>query len=388
MNEPLHAVEPIVFTETWWGETLGDGLISRVRAAPDEQIDEFIDAVRHDQRPKNLPPLRPGNLRPIFLRSSRGESRSAGRDFSYASAALRALMYAHEAAVEDPFRLVGSRDELVNALRVLTALRPLAELGVLHFFHASDRLHHPSRAHRFTSLNSPEALEVLRANPDLVAEMERLSALPASYDVQAGIFAARSSLGQALTLVTGRDDVNLIATTAEEAVLLPVGLRAAALSSRDLRHIHTEKLIALPLPDFKGEDLALLRAESDEFHEWRTSLARALSYIDGIQYGDDKWQRESEEVLSSELEPVRSRLQRAVDTSPALAAARSGVVNLGYTGIGALSGALVTGGVGGALAGAAATTAAEVGAGYLARLHERRRSRALLAVVMSFYRRP
>ncbi len=100
---------------------------------------------------------------------------------------------------------------------------------------------------------------------------------------------------------------------------------------------------------------------------------------------DENWQSEAKQILTSELQPLRTKLDRIVQTSPALSAARSGAVNLAYSAVGAIAGAALSGDLTASLVGATGGKGAEVIVSYIRGLRKRREGKALLDLVLSFY---
>jgi hypothetical protein len=256
---------------------------------------------------------------------------------------------------------------------------------LIHFFRFSMKLHHPSKSYGMTSVD-PEQLKVLPDGPDLIREMNRLSDISRPYNMDLLIFQVKMALG--ISLVLAKDNpgrFNVLARSAEEAVLLPVGLYNAALSSSDTRNIYMARLAAMELPNLDGKSIWSVRRSSDEFGEWRQALGVAMREISAISSDDEAWQAEARGIFESELRTVRDRLNRTTQKSSALSAARIGTINMAYSAVGALTGFTLGGNIKTALAGAASAKGTEVAVSYLRSLKARRRDKAVLDLALAFH---
>jgi hypothetical protein len=99
---------------------------------------------------------------------------------------------------------------------------------------------------------------------------------------------------------------------------------------------------------------------------------------------NENWQTSSNEIISDNLEPIRSRLEKRIDKSSVIKTMRDGVRSLSFTGIGAVSGFALGGNIASSLTAAAAGKAAEFGTAYLTGLKQRRSDRAVLDLLVSF----
>jgi hypothetical protein len=294
-------------------------------------------------------------------------------------------LYADEVIVEDPTRYLKDKDNIPEIVDALIRMRPLAKAGLIHFFRFSNRLHHPSRSFNITAVDA-EKLRLLPDGTELIREMDRLSAILRSYDFELLIFQVRMALG--ISLVLARDNprsFNVLARSAEESVLLPVGLYNAALSSSDTRNICMARLASLTLPKLDGKAVWSVRKSSDEFGEWRQALGVAMREIDAISSDDEAWQSEARGIFEWELRSIRDKLNRTTQKSSALSVAKVGTINMTYSAVGALTGFALGGNIGTALAGAASAKGTEVIVSYLRGLKERRQGKAILDLALAFH---
>jgi hypothetical protein len=386
---------PYQLIERFWGEPLDRALASRILSAPWNHLRQFVEFCEDERADEALPVPSAGQLRPLVKVTKANVERGLSIG-SYLQTAGRLLLYSHQAAIEDPIRFWDWEDPALVAETVggLVRLRPLAEAGIVTFVRYAPFEFHPSRTQRFL----PAIPSLDEAPPDLVPyieELERLSRLPRPrpysfpefpYGFRQLMFGARLDLGLSLSLAEQQPGlINVLTPNVEEALLIPIAIRYAMQSSIDMREIHLAKLASLQLPNLDEEAVAAVRRSSDDFAEWRSRLTAALNEVQNIPSGADEWQRQARAILHSELAPVRERVQRTVRKSPALAAARSGLVNVSYSGVGALAGAAAGGRLGTALAGAFAGKFVETAALYVKQLKARRRAKAVLDVTMSFY---
>lgn len=151
-------------------------------------------------------------------------------------------------------------------------------------------------------------------------------------------------------------------------------------------------LSRLRVPDFHGNIAALvtLRNNADVFHQWRAALTGALERVAEVPNSDDGIQAATD-ILRSELDQSLLNVKREAARSSAIRTLVSGAKGLALTGIGAVTGAVVTTGLGnpasGSLVGAAsgaAIKASESVITYFSGLQERSRARAIWDVMLSF----
>ncbi len=380
--------DPLQLIEQWWGEALTASLANRILSAPLNHLTAFAEFLHEQVVGPPLPELAPGRIRPI-LKYNPADAQRGRAALHYLRVAPPMLLYTHEIAIEDPlpFLLLENRSVATEAMEHLLALQPLARSGAVVFFKYPDRFRHPVWTHRFVSSPDEELMRELPNYDEWLAERRRLSAIPRDYNFGQLIFHSQSAIGLSVLLAQeapGR--LNVVATSAEEAVLLPIGMRKAALAAPETRNLHLAKLSAMQLPSLRGDAVLAVRQSAEEFAEWRRALGSALQQVKGISSDDVSWQRDARSIMQNELEPIRNRLERAVGQSPALTVAKSGALTLGYSALGALAGAAGGGNVAAGLIGAAAGRGAEVGVNYLRALREQRRNRAVLDLALTYYR--
>jgi hypothetical protein len=165
MNWPFAAIEE------WWGERLNESLVRRIRAAPEEHLQGFLDSGSLTTAKDVLPELPPGHLRPAVVLTAVDILHGRTSSADLGSVIRQLLLYAHQVAVEDPIpklleALLGERrtngvwfDEedrahLARVLSFLIEIRPLVDLGLVSRVRSSFRsqVRHPA----FRGLENPE----------------------------------------------------------------------------------------------------------------------------------------------------------------------------------------------------------------------------------------
>lgn len=154
----------------------------------------------------------------------------------------------------------------------------------------------------------------------------------------------------------------------------------------DGRRSEMRKLLTLELSDLhpRLSDLLALRKSSDEFHAWRAALSNALAKVEQIDDSVEQRGREARGIVHAELEPLRGRLEAAVNKSPALEAVKFGSTGITVSGIGALFGFIAGGSLTSAIASVGASKLTESALKYVENLRARRAGRAVLDLALSF----
>jgi hypothetical protein len=379
---PALVIDPYRLTETWWGEPLDEKLAERMASAPRKQLSTFLDfALQEVMLP--LPDLPAGETRPLLARYNSDTWRGLP-SLAYVDSALSLLLYSHQVVLEDVLlpNLMAQRKDLRHALSKLLLLQPFAKAGLVHFFSFDRKLRHPATTMHLTPLQEGNVPQDLAG---LVEELTRLSKLSRGYNFTQFMFSLRIDLGALLRYTQETPGKwHLVARSEDEALLLPIGLRTAALTTTDLRHLQLAKLCALDLPKLNVQSMWSVRRSSAEFAEWRASLGEALRQIEDFSSQKENWQQEARAILHAELAPVREKVATTARKSPALSTATSGLTTLSYSGIGALAGYALGGDPTASLAGAAAAKSAETIVSYLRALRERHHAKAVLDLTMSF----
>ena len=378
----MHITYPYQAIHEWWGEPLSRELANRISSSPDQHVRDFVRFAA-DYRYAEPSKLEPGMIRPLL--KTRNSNIYKTSPVSYFNTALALLLYADEVMLEDPIHYMRAPDLMPDVLNSLLRAQPLVDAGLINFIKYPYTLDHPSRAHAFTG----NLIEVLPSLPDgieLAKEMASLEARPHAYDLGQQIFSARTALGTSLGIAeqSPRTFSMLIEST-EEALLLPIGIFRAKLLAPDVQTMKLAKLAALNLPVLDGNRIWAVRRSSEEFAKWRTALEVAMRYIDLMSSDDPRWQFEAKQVIASELRPIQQEIDRAVKVSPALTAMKVGAIDLGYSAVGAVTGALVGGSIASGRVGAVGGKGAEVVVKYLRSLKEQREGKAVLDLVVSFY---
>ena len=294
------------------------------------------------------------------------------------------LLYADEAVIEDPIHHMGS-NLISDVLDGLLRAQPFADAGLIRFVHYAHSFNHPSRTHGFTN-DLEGALQELPEGIEIAEEIGRLTDRPRSYDLGLQVFRAKSALGMSLELAKQNPGIfNMLIESAEEALLLPIGIHRAKLAAPELQALKLAKLAALNLPMLNVNGIWSVRKSSDEFARWRAALGEAVRDIDFISSDDPGWQSSAKSIISTELRPIQEELNKAVNRSSALTAMKVGISDLGYSAVGATAGALAGGKLTTGLIGAAATKGSQVLVNYLRGIQERREGKAVLDLVVSFY---
>jgi hypothetical protein len=378
----MNLTSPYQAIQEWWGEPLGRELAKRILESPHDHIEEFVRFVS-ELPTAEVPELDTGVIRPLLKSINSNIHKSS---LSYINTALSLLLYAEEVVIEDPIPNLGYRPDLDRKiLSCLLQAQPLADANLIKFITYSPRLYHPSRAHAFTS-NLIEILPELPDGLEIAKTMAQFEARTQDYDLGVQIFAARSALGTSLGLAQENlKKFNVLIESAEEALLLPIGIYRATLAAADIQTTKLAKLAALNLPRLDGNAIWAVRKSSEEFAAWRAALGSAVHDIDLISSGEQRWQAEAKGVIAAELRPMQDKINRAVKKSPALSSLRIGAVDMGYSAVGAATGALMGGSIVTGLVGAASGKSAEVVVNYLRNLRERRQGRAVLDLIVSFY---
>lgn len=117
---------------------------------------------------------------------------------------------------------------------------------------------------------------------------------------------------------------------------------------------------------------------------WRAALSHALAKVEQIDNSVEQWGHEARGIVHAELEPLRGRLEAAVNKSPALEAVKFGSTGITVSGIGALFGFVAGGSLTSAIASAGASKLTESALKYIENLRARRAGRAVLDLALSF----
>ncbi|MFG2109474.1 hypothetical protein [Micromonospora chersina] len=267
-------------------------------------------------------------------------------------------------------------------LEELLAVKPLFEAGAIQFISLKSAATHPSQTLHYTD-GDDDALrgdQVIAEAIDLLSPIhKKMGDEPFRY----AMFWNRKVIGSQLNVLRGNPgDVHLLAGNAFEAALQMLAVAVGDDQSSkiaDPRAYRMRSLMAIPVPILTSDSKKLVALRSsDEFLAWRTTLASALGDVQGLLESNESWESDARAIVSSELTPMRERLERSVRKSPALSAMKKGLRDMTLSGIGALGGAAAGGRLGTALVGAGTGKAAEVFVEYLKAVRERRKSQAIL----------
>ena len=389
----IRPVDPYALIEEWWQEPLSAELVSKVGRTPERQLREFGEYLRAAPLGGDLPQLSNGHIRPLLLKSSIFSGKDSsdrhwhpGVQERYLRSILRLLLYCHEVMIEDPLSSsmsVGDEAEsLVAAFEGLLAMQPLFRLGAVHYVSVKSAAIHPSLSLAYSEgvdWNTDEGAEA-------TALLEPIFRSLGQESFEYAMFWYRVLIGSQLGVLAAYPRAaHLLAASPFEEALHKVAVGAGSRSLGESRAYRLRSLLSVPVPllasDVKG--LIALRS-SDEFSLWRISLASALDDIQAIASTAETWEVDAREIISSEISPIRGRLDRAVKKSPALTAMKKGLRDITLSGVGALGGASAGGRLGPAIAGAAAGKTAEVFLAYVKAIHERRENKAILDLALRF----
>ena len=339
---------PYKLIQEWWGEPFSRDLADRISSAPKKHVWEFI-RFAEDAPCGELAKLQPGVIRP-FLKNRSSNIKEMTSNLTYLETTLKLLLYADEVVIEDPIQYIGSG----LVLDWLHSAKPFADAGMIKFVHYPRIFNHPSRTHGFTNYLD-DALQELPDGIEIAEEIVRFTDRARSYDLSQQIFRAKSSLGMSLEFSKQSPGTfNMLIESAEEALLLPIGIHRAKIDSPELQALRLSKLAALDLPMLNANGIWSVRESSEEFSRWRAALGEAMRDIDFMSSSDPTWQSKAKNLMLSELRPIQAELDKAVRKSSALSAMKVGVAGLGYAAVGATAGALAGGRITTSLVGAAA----------------------------------
>lgn len=390
----ISASDPYAHIADWWGEPLSAELLQRMKLAPASHFDEFRMHVYKSANQTQLEPTKRGELRPLMLPSWVHDSdyptsrlRKDPLD-RYFQTAATLLLYCHQVVLQDPIiDATGTprqiKSELISTFQILLHAKPLADTGSIVFVRKKSMAQHPATTSGYfseTDWSSPQG----RDADEVIARVRALREDPAS--VNREVFHFQTLIGAGINVASKWPGAcSLLARSRVEQALLRLVVDRAG-QMVDARERHLQKLVAMTVPKISSNvrELAKIRGSGEEFAEWRSCLAAALNEVRELPESDERWAHEARAIVHSELAPIRERLEKASERSPALVAAKKGFRDFALSGIGALGGAMAGGGLGPALVGAATGKATEVFVEYLKAKRSRRDSKAILDVTMAF----
>lgn len=362
--------------ESWWGDRLDRALITRILAAPENQLAAFGESLLGIEL---VPPVLPaGRLRPavgtglwpetqvaraarLLLLSDQVlfdwpdlvQAFTGGQD--YRSARFRPVVWQFHQALQ-----VG----LVHAMH----LRPLIDDGSVHLTPFS-----VARA----GVEGAQVERLVRAHP-LVRSL--------------GIFTAtdwedlqnRAHVEDliACTVLAQRQSGNLLMRSElDEALFQDLFDR----DQSDGRLLRLDALANLDVPrlELTATQLIRLRNSADHFAEWRQRLSEALDVVVTLPDTGDNG-AEAVAVVREYLSDSFAKLERANSRSPLLSSAASGTAGFAVMGISATTTGLITGSPWAAAASGAAGKAAETAINYVKTIKQRRKDKALLDIAVKF----
>jgi hypothetical protein len=153
--------------------------------------------------------------------------------------------------------------------------------------------------------------------------------------------------------------------------------------------IDLQKLATLRVPAMGGsiDALVKIRKSDDDFRKWREHLKEALRDV-GSLTEDTSSLKEASEIVTTHLSDGLNNIEKAVNKSPALQAAKAGLTGLVISGISGTTTEVMTGdplvGVTAGAMGGAAAGFLDAGFSYIKALQERRRGQLIMDVSMLF----
>lgn len=373
----------------WWGEPLSPALVQRIVQAPPSHLREFVELFEPRGTTFEVAAIPTGELRPIVLRSGFDVYERKDR-YQYLNDSMLLLLYVHKVLVGDPIAALNVDDkfEVETVFTKLLALAPMMDLGIVRFVTIDPKHRHPSRSHRFIEfdetwarVNDPLGLQ------DVINLMIALNEKPRDYELSTLLFRLHCDIGSTLNLASKRPNAfHQLVRCDEEWVVHRMAILHAASASQGIEDLRLRALTSLKVPNIvaRGKSLMSLRTSAEEFADWRSALSRALVEIDSLRSADENWELRINEIVYTELEAIRERLNRIARQSTGLASVTEGAKSLTFAGIGAAAGATMGASFFSGLVGAATAKAAEVGVAYLNSLRERRRAKAVLDLILSF----
>lgn len=384
--------------DEWWGQRVDEKAVSTwLETVPDDQLAVFAETMRDfdlgflvDQP---LPPLNAGKLRPIVgSRVGKPDPREA------VDAALRLLLYTHEVVLDagpvwsmcgqEPVWSLREKDVkpeseiamIRSGLRNVASLRPLIDIGVLHFMDIRGR----GEFRRFTNDDGDLADMTYYAIAELVTA-ERAAGRPGPDPdtLRLNAFNAINDLGGAQDAgrLTGGQ---MVARGRLEQIVMGRLVRAPL---TDGRLVTVGTLSELDVPNIRSSLTTLVRVRADDeyFAMWRLALQNALASIQAeAAEGDVTRLTEARQIVGAELQHQLAGLNASVRKSPVLESLKSGSTGLTFAAISAGGSGLITGSPWGALAGGAASKVSETSLSYVQTLASRRKGRAVLDLALLF----
>ncbi len=368
--------------ESWWGDTFDDQLIKRIVYAPSEHHREFQHSLSGIPRPDPPDEIPQGVIRPGLSSGNvlyRVDRKVEG---------LRLLLYAHEIVLDTgefffDVNRIFHLDSMsyAKALRAIMRMRPLVEDGSIKFAGMWRDAHK-----NFDGSISCEMDELLKF-PEYASYLDGHLGTPEETQerMTSLLIYVWENMNAVCRLATGHQAHVLARTRLEQEIIRKLLHRPVV----DDRLVGLHNLAALKVPTMTGDigTFVKLRQSDADFAEWRARLGEALTYVGELGEGEESLD-EAAEVVYAQLSDGLSQVQKAVEKSPALQAAKGGLSGLAISGITGTTAEVVTNDPSVALAvGAASGTAGmflEAGRTYVKALQARRKGRLILDVAMLF----
>ena len=389
--------DPFGSIQEYWGEELSPELAERIINAPMSHLNHFHSFLidRTFELEHSLPALSPGELRPII--SAGAVDITSHFDFTAVRFAAPLLLYAHEVVLNDvSYKLCSDNPEIRRLIADwLIAIRPLFDERAVHFRIIESRKRHPSWGPDRAPFT--EAINELN-DPDIERFVDRCVTKIPAYAELSGTEQARFrgevlyQLGVDVSSYYGYERIwprkvhRLLRSRAEYVVMRTLFEHVAAVDgdAEVLRLLRLSQL-AMPglVPDTKS--LVVVRRAGDEFAAFRHHLALALSQLDLRDGADPKELDRARELIAAECEPIRARLNMAVEKSPALEALKTGTVGFGVSALAAVGGFAAGGSLTSAVASAAVAKATDASLAYIRAYKKRREAERIADLVATFY---
>ena len=277
----------------------------------------------------------------------------------------------------------------------LIAIRPLFDEGIVHFRIIESRKRHPSwspdRVPFAEAINELDDPHIKRFVDRYVAEIPAYAEYSSTkqtrfQDYILDHLVLDVSSYYMYERIWPRKVHRLLRSRAEYVVMRALFEHVAAVD-RDAEILRLLRLsqLAMPglVPDTKS--LVVVRRAGDEFAAFRHHLALALSQLDLRDGADPKELDRARELIAAECEPIRARLNMAVEKSPALEALKTGTVGFGVSALAAVGGFAAGGSLTSAVASAAVAKATDASLAYIRAYKKRREAERIADLVATFY---
>lgn len=387
--------------DTWAGERFTLEVAERLAYMPMEQLDHFEHHYRNWLPKLNVPPKRPGELRPHVPNMFHGVNNAGGLGVSLRDEVgigtynCFLFLYAHSVAMpsqleplfemrrswySDPDNEWKLREPLFYTLMTYADLRPLAEQGALHWLEGPE-FHLPMHLDPVDVGRLLEGVDVwswdeIDLGPNRSWGNACIGATRALHELLPAISLVDRGLADlSLRHKFYRRILDLLVSNAELE-------NRPNLTSPDSR---LQRLIRLSVPNMRLPsiaDMTSVRENEPTFISWRNSLTQALCEVDNLSdHNDIEYARA---IMSEHLQPEIERLEKVIKGGSIKSSLATGVQAFGFAALGGAASTFTGGSLATSLVSSSTSGALTAICAHLRNRRERRQSCALLSHYMTF----